>query len=449
MNTNVRAKLAQVPGARAIVKGFRNLRERIFMPLRQTTNEHEAMLKILADTNFRMRAIMKHAQNKPINVLFVCHEPALWSMFESIYEVMENDSAFCPMVVALPYRHPTLPNGQYKDAGMYEYCKSKNINAIQGLNKETNEWLNPASLLPDYVFFQTPYRLLTPVWSVEKISMMAKVCYVPYGGCIYAGEVDEIVNPINFFKHASIIFKENLQTKNNFVQKFAGNAWFNHQTVLLSGCTKLDFLYSNCNYQRILWRRGLQNHIKRILWTPRWHTEEGNCHFFDYKQFFLDFCSLHQEVDFIFRPHPLSLQNFIKTGELSQSDLDQLEIAYEQSTNMVIDKGGGYEDTFSTSDILISDMSTILFEYFATGKPIIYTHRVDHFNELGKKISEGFYWVKNAVELKATLEMLLTGEDPLMNKRTELKKMLYFIPDGGVGRFIKQTLKDDYDKYLK
>lgn len=143
MNAKVRAKIAQVPGVRAIVKGLRKLRERIFMPLRQTMNEHEAMLKILADQNFRTRAMVKHAQNKPINVLFVCHEPALWSMFESVYEAMENDSAFCPLVVALPYKHGTLPEGQYKDAGMFEYCEARKIKVVRGYNKEKMNGCNP------------------------------------------------------------------------------------------------------------------------------------------------------------------------------------------------------------------------------------------------------------------------------------------------------------------
>jgi len=444
MKKNVRAKIAQVPGARAIVKGLRNLREHIFMPLRQTMNEHEAMLKILADTNFRMRAMMKHAQNKPINVLFVCHEPALWSMFESVYEAMENDSKFCPLVVALPYKHGTLPEGQYKDAGMFEYCEARKIKVVRGYNKEKDEWLQPAKLDPDYVFFQTPYPFFPETWSVEQVSMMARICYVPYGGCIYVGDVDETVNPTSFFSYVSIVFKENLHTKNKFQQRFKDESWFYDKSIFISGCPKLDFLGLDKTYPGILWRRGLQKNIKRILWTPRWHTEEGNCHFFDYKQFFIDFCISHQFVDFIFRPHPLSLQNFITTGELSLSDLEWMESVYEKSSNMVIDKGGGYEDTFVTSDILVSDMSTILFEYFFTGKPIIYTHRVDHFNELGKKLSEGFYWVKNSSELNDTLEMLLSGHDPLKVKREEIRQALFFVPDGGSGRFIKETISDDY-----
>ena len=130
-------------------------------------------------------------------------------------------------------------------------------------------------------------------------------------------------------------------------------------------------------------------------------------------------------MDFIFRPHPLSFENFLKTGQLSLSELDLMGSVYQKSLNMVIDKGGGYEDTFVTSDILVSDMSTILFEYFATGKPIIYTHRVDHFNEFGKKLSEGFYWVKNSSELNNTLEMLISGHDPLKVKREEIRRLIF------------------------
>jgi len=406
------------------------------------------MFKALADANFRTRAMLKCSQNNPINVLFVCHEPALWIMFESIYHAMADDQNFSPLVIALPYKHSTLLDGQYKDAGMYEFCESQNIKVIRGYNREKNEWLNPVSLMPDYVFFQTPYDLFPLVWSIEQISMMARICYVPYGGCIYAGEVEEIVNPISFFHHVNIVFKENLYTKNKFEQRFKDKPWFYDKSIFISGCPKLDFLVGDRSYAGLLWRRGLQKNVKRILWTPRWHTSEGNCHFFDYKQFFIDFCMSHQFVDFIFRPHPLSLQNFVKTGELSLRELELMESLYENSSNMTIDKDGGYADTFMTSDILVSDMSTILFEYFATGKPIIYTHRVDHFNELGKKLSEGFYWATNTSELNTTLEMLISGNDPLKVKRDEIRKSLMFVKDGGAGPFIKETIRDDYQTYL-
>jgi len=448
MNTKVHAKLAQVPGARAIVKGFRNLRERIFMPLRQTTNEHEAMLKILADTNFQMRAIMKHAQNKPINVLFVCHEPALWNMFESIYEVMENDSAFCPMVVALPYRHPTLPNGQYKDAGMYEYCQSQNIKAIQGLNKETNDWLNPASLLPDYVFFQTPYPLLIPAWSVEQIAMMARICYVPYGSSVAKGKIATNVHPEGFFRYVSLFFTENQMKRELLEKRFEEKNWFEKENIIVSGYPKFDYLNEIKNYSGKAWKRGTRKDIKRILWTPRYLTTEGTCHFFDYKNYFVEFCKNQPDVDFVFRPHPLCFQNFIKTGEMNLDEQNKMKYEYHISPNMAIDETESYEDTFMTSDILISDYSSLIIEYFATGKPIIYTHRKNEFNEYALALSAGMYWVQSIKELDETILMLLSGMDPLSKKRKELINRYFFMPEGGAGLAIKEYLHADYRKCL-
>jgi len=106
----------------------------------------------------------------------------------------------------------------------------------------------------------------------------------------------------------------------------------------------------------------------------------------------------------------------LKTGELTEQELARLEMQYSNSLNMTLDRNGEYQDTFLTSDFLISDVSSMLVKYLATGKPVVYTHRVDVFNELGRKLSEGFYWVINSVELKENLEMLISDNDPLHEK---------------------------------
>jgi CDP-glycerol glycerophosphotransferase (TagB/SpsB family) len=111
---------------------------------------------------------------------------------------------------------------------------------------------------------------------------------------------------------------------------------------------------------------------------------------------------------------------------------------------MSLDETGDYIDTFIASDVLVSDISSMLLEYFVTGKPIIYTHRVDTFNELGRKLSEGFYWVENSTELQETLDMLMGGNDPLKFKREELIREHFYMPEGGAGVMIKDTLQADY-----
>ncbi|MDD2365364.1 MAG: CDP-glycerol glycerophosphotransferase family protein [Desulfuromonadaceae bacterium] len=429
---------------RLLKKIFVKIIDESLKPIRLKLEHQEDVIRHLVVADFRNRARLNRIQNRPIHIVFVCHMTALWNMFDSIYEAVSYDSTFIATVVSLPYRHDSLQNGEYKDDGVFEYLQTKSINVVKGYDKENNKWLNPLDLAPDYVFFQTPYNNFPDEWSTVNLSLLSKICYVPYGGCIYAGEVDEIVNPEDFFSKVSIVFKENEYSKDKFIKRFSQKKWFSGISTYISGCPKLDFLTESESYTGISWRRGLHEGVKRILWTPRWRTTEGNCHFFDYKQFFIDYCNDHRNIDFIFRPHPLSLQNFLKTGELSPSDLENMESAYRNSSNMSIETNSGYEDSFVTSDFLVSDMSTILFEYFATGKPVIYTHRVDHFNEFGKQMSEGFYWVKNSTELHDVLEMLLSGQDPLKSRREEIRQSLMYIPAGGAGLLIKDAIRNDY-----
>lgn len=408
--------------------------------------QNEDMLKILADASFRTRALLKIKNHEPINVLFVCHEPALWNMFESLYKAMVADPVFSPLVVALPYRHPTLLNGQYKDAGIYEYCKSKNINAIQGCNKEMTEWLDPASLLPDYVFFQTPYPLLIPAWSVERIAMMGRICYVPYGSSVAKGKIAADVHPEGFFRYVSLFFTENQMKRELLEKRFEEKNWFKKENIIVSGYPKFDYLNEVKKYSGRSWKRGTHKDIKRILWTPRFLSTEGTCHFFDYKDYFVEFCKKHLDVDFVFRPHPLFFQNFIKTGEMNADDQNKMKHEYKISSNMAIDETESYEDTFMTSDILISDYSSMIIDYFVTGKPIIYTHRKNEFNEYALALSAGIYWVRNIKELDETIIMLLSGTDPLSKKRKDLISRLFFMPEGGAGLTIKKCLYMDYRK---
>jgi hypothetical protein len=299
-------------------------------------------------------------------------------------------------------------------------------------------------LEPDYEFFQTPYSLFPAAWSVEHISLIARVCYVPYATCLFSGQVDETLHPASFYRFTHLEFLESVHVKRDFAGKFEHVDWYGDERVVISGHPKLDFAELAHDPVGEAWKSGTDENAKRILWTPRWNTGEGACHFFDYKDFFKELCEERREVDLVFRPHPLCFQNFLKTGELSEQELSKLEAVYEQSPNMAIDKRGEYLDTFLSSDVLVSDISSMLLEYFATGKPVVYTHRMDQFNELGRELSKGFYWVRNESELKSTLEMLLSGEDPLRQAREELMESILFVPEGGAGAQIKEALRRDY-----
>jgi hypothetical protein len=367
--------------------------------------------------------------------------PALWSMFDSIYRAARDDPQFKITIVAVPCMHPNLAPGHYSDLGMFEYLSGRGIDAIRGYLPEQDAWLTPESLAPDFVFFQTPYNLFPERWSAEYTSAFAKVCYVPYGTTLFKGEVDAIVHPESFFRAATLVFAENATARDRLVDRFKATAWFREDKFMVSGSPKLDFPAAPHSAASTPWKRGTSSKNTRILWTPRWWTNDGSCHFFDYKDHFSEFCKSRLDVDFVFRPHPLSIQNFLNTGELAQGEWERMETFYADSANMAIDKSGDYQDTFLTSSILISDISSMMIEYLVTGKPIVYTHRVDLFNEIGRSLAEGMYWVRTADELTETLNMLISGSDPLQSRRLELLHSLTFMPQEGAGTRIKGLLK--------
>jgi len=387
-------------------------------------------------------------QKETINIIFVCHSPSAWGSMESVYMEISVDPVFHVTVIAVPFRHGTFKDNEFYDAGMAKLLEKKDIEFIYGYNKTNKEWTDLQKLSPDYIFFQTPYDSQFPfTYSAAYTSLFAKICYIPYyGTLLYKGKVDQVTHPINYFKYVSYYFVANEYEQKGMTEKFLGI--LKPEQIVISGSPKTDYIYNDVLINESEWKQGLKSNSTKILWTTRWVTADGTCHFFDYKDYFLAFAAKHPEVDFLFRPHPLSFQNFLKTGELSQADYDKMILQYDQTENAKIDFSNEYQNTFLTADILVSDMSSILYEFFLTGKPIIYTHRVDEFNDFASKLAVGFYWVRNQNELNETLNMLLRGEDPLKPLREKLIKELIPVTKGGASLLIKEALSKDFMKSL-
>lgn len=398
-------------------------------------------LQCLAD---EIRMLKKVDKKDIIKVVFVCHSPSAWSSLESLYKELNERTNFEVVVIAVPFKHGTFNNDDFNDFGMANYLKRKNIHFKYGYNEDKKTWLELQHLAPDYIFFQTPYDFQFPYkYSAEYVSLFSKICYIPYyGTLIYAGKVDEGTHPLKYFKYVSYYFVSHEHEKLVISEKFRGILQPNQ--IINSGSPKTDYLSLTSIPENNEWTQGLNPQYARIIWTTRW-VSDGTCHFFDYKDYFLDFADNNPKIDLLFRPHPLSFQNFIKTGELSKEEYNDLISRFKRTINAKIDFSEEYQNSFLTADILVSDMSSILYEFLLTGKPIIYTHRISQFNDFGKHISKGFYWVHNQHELDETLRMLLRSEDPLKSIR---KKIIQDITNDYLGlasKKIIQTLEKDYN----
>jgi len=423
-----------------------SLVRQLLAPLIDRLDRQNAKFLTLSEEIFRTRSLLKKQSGQPIHVVFVCHNPSLWGKLKPVYTALSEDPVFNVSIVAVPYRHGTSGHNDFIDGGAFSFLESEGVSPIKGFDLTTQEWLDLKGLDPDYIFFQTPYDSQFPYsYTSEHVSLFAKICYVPYFGfLLYKGEVDEITHPRNFFRNISFAFMPHKAEQRDLMSKFPHE--LSEKRVVVVGAPMMDYTLNTVIPNGAAWNIGLGAGVKRVLWTPRWRTSERNCHFFDYKDYFFDLVEKREDIDFLFRPHPLCLQNFLATGEINQKQLDEMEARLSKTPNAGIDRSGEYQDTFLSSDILVSDMSSMLGEYFMTGKPIVYTHRVNCFNEFGAKLATGFYWVSDQKELNQILCMLLRGEDPLSEIRQSLIKDMFCNPPGGASEQIQSFLKSDFWK---
>lgn len=387
-------------------------------------------------------------KTKKINVVFVCHRPNVWGSLKSIYEECIKDDRFNVSIVAIPCKKQLpklgLSHKVYESEGAEEFYKNFSCNVINGYDYQKGKWFNLKKLKPDYLFFQTPYNVIRPhKYSSEIVSKYTKILYVHYAADFIGAGILEETNPIDYMKDIYTIFLQD-KSHEKLVKEYLRSNNLNIKTVL-TGFPRYDELDSLKGIDSKNWNLPRNKNVKRVIWTPRWTTNEGNCNFFEYKDFLIEYAKKHSNFDFIFRPHPQAFLEWNATGELPKAEAEKYKKEYSDCNNAKIDNQKEYLTTFYSSDFMITDISSIVAEYFLTGKPIIYCHKKDCFNDFSRKISEGFYWVRNQKELEERINDLMAGNDPLAEVRKKLIKDNFYINPKKAGKQIKDYMLEDFN----
>lgn len=116
----------------------------------------------------------------------------------------------------------------------------------------------------------------------------------------------------------------------------------------------------------------------------------------------------------------MCFSNFVKTGKMSLEELWDFKNNFINKNVAETDESGDYTVSFLKSDVLGADETSLLAEYFITGKPIIFCKKISHFSALIKKLVKGICVVNNEMELIAALNSLHVGNDPLKAKRKQI-----------------------------
>ena len=165
------------------------------------------------------------------------------------------------------------------------------------------------------------------------------------------------------------------------------------------------------------------------MWTPRWTSDlsMGGTNFFNFYQALPEFAREHPDMDFLFRPHPLALQHFQETGEMTAREAEDFVASCNALPNVRIDKEKEYLATLWNTDVLISDISGLIPEFALTEKPLIFCAGNMHLTpeETTARILEGSYIIHTKEELFDCLLMLKSGKDPKAELRKAIARELF------------------------
>lgn len=382
---------------------------------------------------------------KPIHVVFVCHRPQIWGALESVCDALLKDPDFRVTIVTVPNKKQLpklgLSHEIYESEGADEYFSARYNCAVSGYDADTGEWLDLYSLKPDYVFFQTPYNICRPaLYQSDVVSTYARLCYVHYGMPFMAGQIADDTTPADFFKDLTYHFVEFPEMEAYYSQRAKEFGYERNYHQILSGYPKLDA--ASAPQERTGgWAYTAGEKKFRILWTPRWNVGEGNCTFVEYKDKLLALAEKDPRIELLFRPHPQAFKEYVASGVMTEQEADAYLQRYESCPNAGIDRSGDYLDNFYTADLLISDESSIIPEFFLTGKPIVMTSHETHFNSFAKKLENGFYQADNWNDIEKIVDSLINGQDEKLELRRSIIEKEFYLPEKGAGYEIVQFLK--------
>lgn len=430
MKKKIKQLLEKAPGVKQFLSKLDRLDDRI--------KEIEYENRLLAQENIDLRLRMKKANGEKINVVFVCHRPPVWESLHSVYDALKEDPQFCVTIVAIPNKKELpdlwLWHEEYESEGAEEFWKE--YGCINGYDYETKQWYDLRKLKPDYVFFQQPYNACRCMeYQSQTVSKYAKIAYVSYFAPAGFDEVYDDCLPADYLRDLSFYFTQNPDDQNYILNRYK-TIGYHACKIINSGFPRYDRI-RNYSGRSDIWK---EKGSFKIIWTPRWTTNEGNCHFFEYKDKFVEFCRESEDVEFVFRPHPQAFKEWESRGELSAAEREKY-LEYYRNGRMHLDQSGDYLPLLFSSDCLITDRSSILIDYYCTYKPIIYCSAKQ--NNLMDAYLEGVYSVNNWEELVQTINQLKKGYDPLCEIRKKIVEEYIGAGKQSAGERIKEILLED------
>jgi len=370
-------------------------------------------------------------------IAFLVQYPQGWTSLKSVWESFVADPSCEVTVITCPFNHPNpgsdAINGFLQDRG------------VPFVHWTNFKW-EPA--FADVLFVQLPYDSTRPpeLRVAELLKLVPRLAYVPYALEIGGGaENKSLLANQPLHQVAWAIFARSLRHKTTFAHSCTtGDAH-----VAVTGHPKMDALrqLSEVRDDDLL---HFANGRRLVVWNPHFDTRPdgsewggGYSTFMRWQRHLVGEFARRENFALVIRPHPLFFEMLERRRIMSGADIAGFLAQCAEVKNIQIDRRPSYLPVFAASAAMLSDASSFLLEYAATGKPLLYLHnpRGPGLNADGDFVRDHCATAQTEEEIARFLDAVAAGQDVSRDARlAAFRQECMHLPPEGAGETIRQTV---------
>lgn len=372
-----------------------------------------------------------------VRAVFFAELGEKWDSMESVYQYMQEDPRFDPIIVRTPIGRVVNRNGKQEQEIIY-----KDFLTPMGIPSLGYDEYDIESDCPELAFISQPYESCTieQFWP-ENIAKHTRLVYLPYFAPFSNYETArEALCEMPVYRYAWKTIGSS-ERHYQYYRKYAVNGGGN---MLVTGVPKWDptvRLRSKPVDMPEAWRSALEGR-KVFLWNSFYDFDGSSLPYFDgIYQWFQE----HRDCALIWRAHPMTdTVTKLYYPEQYYKRFKECIALTNAAPNMVCDGEASYNASFCNSIAMISDLSSMMFQYLLLDKPVL------HIKTGGRgNVEKDFFiddcWMEqanNIKDIKNFLDDIYHGIDKNQQIREMVRQRDIPLADGKSGQRVCDSVWD-------
>ena len=430
-NANLYRELLQIVPKNKVL----NLMEEVFLHRNRDVGDRYLLRSFLPESEtFEPIANKKIIDNSVIRVRIVYNAFCEWNTIRTIIEeCIEDDEIELQIILA---RVDGKRIKQLENLG-YDYI----------LSEEYDVSIDQ----PDVLVFSHAY----PLPEFNNCRRYAKLIVIASLGVIrYSHSNEEYCKTL---ESGFGIFKPDCYIFDSLVyQHMKDEQYFIGKNIVEMGNAKYDGIYNACIEMQHPEEWNKLKGKPVILWTTdhgviqrKTYVEAYEGTTFDlYAKYIFQYAKEHEDIGFIFRPHPSFIGELLQYNYWSVKDMDKLRNYCKATPNLVWDERDTYDAAYAVADAILTDSQCgIVCSALPTMRPICVLYRSgENIVSYEEELVENYYSAGSEAELAEFFGMIVEGKDPMKERRKMAFDKYVKSFDGKNGYRLKEFLKTEFRK---